>query len=176
MSDIGKYLSMFFEWVLVPAVLIGVLGFGIDLAPNDKTLRSSTTAGKVAGFILFVLFVVSQKGHTSVPSLAMPAYDIESIPLVVSASTLFFLSWTLNRILGTRLAGVLALLLISSSLITIYAYIFMPNYRAITIFVALGGALGVLLEKLIFERDGTEDPIATDATSRAKERAAASHE
>jgi hypothetical protein len=140
----------------VCSVLIGMLGYGVSLSPGDKTLKSSTNAGKAAGFIFFVLFLVSQQGHSLSTNIALVSYDIDYLPLILSALACFGLAKILNVWLRTRLAGVLALLLISCSLIALYAFVFIPAGRSAILYASLGGTLGALIERLLFERDSPE--------------------
>ena len=153
MDDFSSYAMAVIEWALVPLILVGLLYRGLSLSPADPSLRTSTTAGKLAGSILFVLFVMSQKGHPLSVSFKLPHYGIELVPLVCSTVGFFLAARALNWILSTRLAGIVALLLVSASLTTLYAYVFLASYRSMIVYVALGGTLGVLLEMLLFARD-----------------------
>ena len=144
------------QLLIVFTVLIGMLCYGLSLSPNNKTLRSSTNAGKAAGFVVFVLFLVSQQGRPLSPHLSLVRYDLELLPLIISGLVCFSIAKVLNAVLGTRLAGVLALLLISFSLIALYTFVFIPSQRSITLYASLGGTLGALLERLLFERDTPE--------------------
>jgi len=153
LTDFSRYVMAAIEWGLVPLILLALFLFGITLTPSDPRLRSSTTAGKLAGFILFVLFVVSQKGHPLGVSFSLPDYGIEWLPLLLSTVALFAFARVLDWLLGTRLAGVIAMFLIAASLTTVYAYVFLAPYRSTIVYVALGGSLGVLFEVLFFERD-----------------------
>jgi hypothetical protein len=103
------------EWGLVPLILLTLCLFGITLTPNDPKLRTSTTAGKLVGFIFFVLVVISQKGHPLVVSFSLPNYGIEWLPLLLSTAALFALARVLTWLIGTRLSGVIAMLLIATS-------------------------------------------------------------
>jgi hypothetical protein len=153
MPDFVKVIPGIIQWGLVPLLAVGILGFGVLIEPNDARLKSSTTAGKWAGAIIFVLFVMSQRNPTPPASLSVTTFDIDPIPLAIAIVASFVLAKTLNLVLNTRLAGLLALLLIAASLITLYAYFFIPSYRGVTLFVTVGSALGALLEVLVFERD-----------------------
>ena len=166
MTDIGKYVTAFIEWGLVPLILIGVLIYAIALEPDDKRFDSSTTAGKVSGFLIFVLFVVSQKGHSLAVSFSLPVYGVQIIPLLASFAVFFGISFVLNELLKTRLIGVLAMLLICAALVTIYAYLFIPEYRPTTVYVALGGALGSLFETLLLGRDAVHEEYRESSAAR----------
>ena len=153
MSDLSKYVMPAIEWGLVPLILMGIFLFAVSLTPTDRAFKSSTTAGKFAGFILFVLFVVSQKGHSLTVSFTLPTYGIEFVPLLSSIVVFFWFAWLLDVILRTLLTGIVALVLVASSLVTLYAYLFLASYRSMIVFIALGGTLGLLLEELFFKRD-----------------------
>jgi hypothetical protein len=100
-----------------------------------------------------VIFVISQKGRQLNPSFSIPTYGLKIIPLLFGVAGGFLFSRIINILLKTRLVGIVAMFLVSGSLITMYTYIFLSFYRPTLVFVALGIALGSLLETLFFERD-----------------------
>jgi hypothetical protein len=67
--------------------------------------------------------------------------------------TFFIVSRILNVSSHTRMMGFMAMVVVAAALIIIYSYISMPSYRPLTVFVALGGSLGVLFEELLYRRD-----------------------
>ena len=161
LADLSRYVMVAIEWGLVPLILLALFLYGLTRTPNDPQLRTSTTAGKLAGFILFILFVVSQKGHPLGVSFSLPDYGIEWLPLLLSTAASFAFARVLDWLLGTRLAGLIAMFLIAASLTTVYAYVFLVPYRSTIVYVTLGGSLGVLLEILFFERDRVPAPSSS---------------
>ena len=166
MSDVARYVMAPIEWVLVPLILVILFLSGITLRPKDPSLKTSTIAGKLAGFVLFVLFVVSQKGHPMGISFTLPDYGVEWLPLLSSIVLLFLFARVLEKLLRTRLAGIVAMFLVAAPLITLHAYVFLAPYRSTIVYLALGGTLGALFEMLLFERD----PVSTRTHSTQKEQ------
>jgi len=144
---------MVVEWWLVLIILAIIFIYGLTLSPVNPLYNSSTRAGKLLGLILFVIFVISQKGRQLNPSFSIPTYGFKIIPILLGVAGGFLFSRTINIILKIRLVGIVAMFLVSGSLITMYTYIFLSFYRPALVFVVLGIALGTLLETLFFERD-----------------------
>ena len=162
MTDISQYIMAAIEWGLVPIILGIILFYGVSLSPSDSSYRSSTRAGKLSGLIMFVIFVISQKNRPMKWSFSIPNYGLEFIPLLLGVIIGFVFSRVINILLKTRLAGIVAMFLISGSLITIYTYVFLASYRSTLVFIVLGIALGNLLEILFFERDTLSSNTATN--------------
>ena len=141
------------EWGLGPIILVIIFLYGLALSPVDPSYKSSTRAGKLLGFILFVIFVITQKGRYQNPSFPIPIYGLKIIPLLLGAAGGFLFSKIINILLKTRLVGIVTMFLVSGSLITMYTYVFLSFSRPTLVFVALGIALGSLLDTLFFERD-----------------------
>jgi hypothetical protein len=141
------------EWGLVTIILAIIFLYGLTLSPVNPLYKSSTRAGKLSGLILFVIFVIIQKGRQLNPSFSISTYSPQIIPLLFSVAGGFLFLRTINILLKTRLVGIVAMFLVSGSLITIYTYVFLSFSRPTLVFVALGIALGSLLETIFFERD-----------------------
>jgi hypothetical protein len=153
MTDYTQYFMAAIEWGLVPIILAIIFLYGLTLSPVDSSYKSSTRAGKLSGLILFVIFVITQQGKYLKPSFLIPKYGLKPIPLLLGVAGGFFFSKMINILLKTRLVGIVAMFLVSGSLITMYTYVFLSFSRPTLVFVALGIALGSLLETLFFERD-----------------------
>lgn len=155
MPDLVKLIPGIIQWVIVPLLLLGILGFGVLMVSTDPRLKTSTTAGKWAGAVIFVLFVVGQRRQAPPSSLAVANFDVNPYAILCAVCAGFAVVKGLNWVLRTELAGLLALFLVAASLTTLYAYFFMPSYQGLTVNVTLGCALGALLEVMVFLRDAT---------------------
>jgi hypothetical protein len=138
----------FIEWILVPAVLLVLWYYGFFLLPKA---RSAARYAGWAGLIIFVLFVVSRKGRGDTLTFRVPEYDFNWWLTAVGTFVGFVLRWLIDKPMRPLEIAVMALVLVSSSSISIYSYLFIQETRPAILFVALGCALGILLEKAFLE-------------------------
>jgi hypothetical protein len=153
MDNYSQYIMAAIEWGLVPIILVILFSYGVLIPPRDSTLTTSVIAGKLAGFIIFVLYVVSYKEHPIAFPFKLPTYGVDLLALVVGLTAGFICSRIANILLRTRVAGLVAMFLVSVSLITLYTHVLFSLFRPSIVFITLGGTLGVLLDILFFERD-----------------------
>ena len=155
----ASYIIAVIEWGSVPLILLGLLLFTLFGIPDDKAgpeIRVSTRSGKWAGLIVLVLFIISQKNRELTFSFKIPAYGFAIWPTILSTAVGFVLSRFFDFIKRTRVIGIFVLLLVATTSITFYGYIFITNIRSTVVFVALGIAFGVLLHEVLFPESGSE--------------------
>ena len=148
-----QYLMAAIEWGVVPLILFSLLMFGLFRVSGpkpDPAVKASATAGAWAGLVVFVLFIVSQKNNGLAFSFQLPAYGFRFWPTILSAATGFGGSWLLDAIRRYRVVGAFVLVLVASTSIALFSYVFVSDVRPHLVFLALGGALGVLLHQMLY--------------------------
>lgn len=138
------------EWALVPLVLVLLLGYGFFILPEEPEDNAATRAARAArwaGCIILVLFVVSRKDRGDSLSLTIPSYDFSWTFSLGGAIGGFLLSWLVSKLREPRVFGVFVLGLVAGSSIALYSYFFIQPARSPIIFLALGFALGTLLDR-----------------------------
>ena len=147
------YIMTAIEWCIVPVILAIILFFSLFIFPDQKAdykVKISARAGKWAGLIVLVLFIVSQKNRELSISFKIPEYDFAIFPTLISSIIGFVSAWGLDQIKHSRVVGIFVLALVGSTSITLYSYIFISNVRSLVVFFALGVMFGVLLHEIIF--------------------------
>jgi hypothetical protein len=113
-------------------------------------VKASASAGAWAGLVVFVLFVISQKNSALSFSFELPAYGFRFWPTVLAAGGGFGASYLLDAVRRHRVVGAFVLVLVASSSIALFRYVFVSDVRHHLVFVALGGALGVLMHQMLY--------------------------
>jgi len=143
------------HWVVVPAILIVILLYACNLPRkvSDPQIKISGNAGIFAGLIVFIIFVVSQQKQGLAFSLDVPSYDFNFAGVVVTILGILFgflLGKIVDAIKQYRALGFLVLLIVATTTITIYRYLFFTSERSIVVFASLGVMLGALLHIIWF--------------------------
>lgn len=150
---IGAYIMAVIEWAVVPLVLAGILLYTIIFIPDDQAIprvKTSAQAGKWAGLIVFVIYVISRRSQTMAFSLQPADYDFVFWPTAAAVAAGFAVSAVFDLIRSTRFLGLLVLALVSATSISLYSYLFIRLVRNSLVFVLLGFVLGVLLYEVFF--------------------------
>lgn len=153
MGDIGSALAKVIEWALVPLVLILLWAYGFFQLPDEAVPERATKgarAARWAGLILFVLFVLWRQGHGDTFLSKMPDYrfDLSAIVMtVLGAVGGFGFSRFVSRLKGTKAFPFVVLVLVALMSVALYTYFFIWESRGTILFLALGFALGTLLDR-----------------------------
>lgn len=153
MGDIGSALAKVIEWALVPLVLILLWAYGFFQLPNEAVPQQATRgarAARWAGLILFVLFVLWRQGQGDHFSGKMPEYrfDLSEIAMTLfGAAAGFLFSRFVSRLKGTKAFPFVVLVLVALMSVALYTYFFIWESRGTILFLALGFALGTLLDR-----------------------------
>jgi hypothetical protein len=153
MVDIGSVLTKVIESFLVPIVLLLLFGYGFVHLPEEPTSSAAKKAAhsaRWAGLILFVLFVLWRRGQGDVYLVEMPEYRLELGFLIVTALAAaagFVFSRFVDWLKGTKAFPLGVLVLVALMSIAIYTYFFIWASRVVILFLALGFAMGTLLNR-----------------------------
>ena len=139
-------------WLVLPIVIIALLIFSMTIFRRVKEPepKLSARAGFWAGFILFVIFIVSQLRDVREPCFdfsSVPGFDF--LPLIAGCLIGFALLWAIRITLSTRFVGVITLLLTAASTSALYSFIFIESLRATVLYASLGVALGILVHVVL---------------------------
>lgn len=135
---------------------IGALGLGgtfylrsfiLPGEPDNDGAKRAARAARWAGAVILVLFVVSRKHRGDALSLEIPSYDFSWALLIAGTAMGFFLSWLVSKLQEPRVFGGFVLGVVAGSSIALYSYFFVQPARGAIIFLALGFALGTLLDR-----------------------------
>ncbi|MEN8211969.1 MAG: hypothetical protein ABFR31_09635, partial [Thermodesulfobacteriota bacterium] len=80
MPDISPEVMKTIEWGIVPLILVGILAHFLINIPDKNApdaIKRSSFSGKFAGFIIFALFVLSQRNRELLFSFDMPVYEFD---------------------------------------------------------------------------------------------------
>jgi hypothetical protein len=153
MGDIGSALTKVIEWALVPLVLLLLWAFGFFQLPDEATpppAVKGARSARWAGLILFVLFVLwrQDQGDTFVGRMPDYGFDLTAVVMtVVGTLAGFGFSRFVARLKGTKAFPFVVLVLVALTSIALYTYFFIWASRATILFLALGFALGTLLDR-----------------------------
>ncbi|HXU31723.1 MAG TPA: hypothetical protein VN851_14205 [Thermoanaerobaculia bacterium] len=153
MGDIGSALAKVIEWVLVPLVLVLLWTYGFFQLPDEAVPPQATKgarAARWAGLILFVLFVLWRQDHGDTFLSKMPDYHFDLTAIVVTALGAlagFGFSRFVARLKGTKAFPFVVLVLVALMSVALYTYFFIWESRGTILFLALGFALGTLLDR-----------------------------
>jgi hypothetical protein len=149
-SSIVPMLLKVIEWGLVPLVLVILWFYAFFLLPEEGPTAEAKTAARHArwaALVIFVLFVISRKGAPDTLTLNIPNYDFHWL-LTLSGMVLgFFASLIISFLRYLRVISLVVLVLVASMSIALYSYFFVLDARVGILFLALGFALGTLLDK-----------------------------
>ncbi|MCK5097401.1 MAG: hypothetical protein KAR45_04820 [Desulfobacteraceae bacterium] len=164
MYDISTEMMTAIEWGIVPLILIGILAYFLIYIPGknaSKKIKNSSSSGKFAGFIIFALFVLTQKNRELSFSFKMPAYDFNYLIVSISIVAGFVFSWFFSLIKKKKIIGLYTLVLVGSTTTTIYSYLFIHDLRSYIVFITMGIILGILVHAIFFPKEATlEDKIS----------------
>lgn len=153
MGDIGSALANVIEWALVPLVLVLLWVYGFFQLPGEAVPERATQgarAARWAGLILFVLFVLWRQGHGDTFLGKMPDYRFDLSAIVMTALGAlagFSFSRFVSRLKGTKAFPFVVLVLVALMSVALYTYFFIWESRGTILFLALGFALGTLLDR-----------------------------
>ncbi len=153
MGDIGSALANVIEWALVPLVLVLLWAYGFFQLPGEAVPARATQgarAARWAGLILFVLFVLWRQGHGDTFLSKMPDYRFDLTAIVVTllgAFAGFGFSRFVSRLKGTKAFPFVVLVHVALMSVALYTYFFIWASRGTILFLALGFALGTLLDR-----------------------------
>ncbi len=160
-----QYMMVAIEWAIVPLILGALLRFSLFCVPGAKAelaVKMSASAGAWAGLVVFVLFVISQKSAALSFSFALPAYGFRFWPTILSALGGFGGSRLLDAVRRHRVVGLFVMVLVASSAIALFSYVFVGGARPHLVFVALGGAFGVLVHQMLYPHVAPSEPAKTE--------------
>ncbi len=151
--DIAQIIMAAVEWGIVPLVLAGILIYTLFFIPEEGAsplVKTSATAGKWAGLIILILYIVSRKERGLYIMFQVPHYQFEPGPTALSALAGFAAAWFFDLIRSTRAIGLFVMALVAATSMTLYSYLFIGDGRNSLVFIALGFVLGVLLHEILF--------------------------
>jgi hypothetical protein len=164
MRDYKTEIMIAIEWGIVPLILVGLLALFLVYTPEKNTpkkILTSNASGKVAGLLVFALFILSQKSRALSFSLKMPPYDFNISIIVMAVASGFIVSSLFHLVKNKIYIGVYTLVAIASASIAIYVYLFIENMRGTLIFVTIGVMLGALLYTIFFPNQAKPDKALT---------------
>jgi len=151
--NLGEFLIPLVMWAVAPIILAGILIYMVFFVPEDNVqprVKTSAQAGKWAGIIIFVMYVISQWNRTVSFSFQPPFYQFVFWPTVISTITGFIMIWIFDILRSTRVIGLIIMALVSATSITLYSYLFIRTYQNDLLFVLLGFMLGVFTYEVFF--------------------------
>jgi membrane protein YdbS with pleckstrin-like domain len=162
-----SFVSLAIHWIVVPLILLTVLGYGCTLPrrSDDPSVRTSGKAGVVAGFIVFIIFVVSQQKNGLRFSLEVPAYSFDFFGISATVGGVisgFLIARIVDATRQYRAFGFLVLFIVATTTIASYGYFFIKDVRSIVVFVSLGTMLGALLHIICFPEAMTKYRLTAD--------------
>lgn len=153
MEEIAGFIFGFIHWVVVPLIIIALFVTGLRLKSPERKYRTSTSAGKLAGFVVFVLIVLLFGTRDVVFSFRTPPMDFQPLPFAAAIVVAFAGAKAMEYLAKLPIVGFCAMALVASSLSSLYFYLLTPDNRPLVLFLALGIALGVLIELMVFRKD-----------------------
>lgn len=141
----------------MPSIMVAVLFFAVMVAIGIKNPepKVSARAGLGAGFIIFVIYVMSQLATIQEFNLnkfsnLSPFNLLTWIIFGIGTCVGFGLLRAIAMWIQKRLIGLITLVLSAASLSTLFSYFFVPNGKDVVTPFALGSVLGVFLYMLFF--------------------------
>lgn len=153
MADIASVLAGVIEWAVVPLVLLLLFGYGFAQLPEQPAgegAKKAARSARWAGLILFVLFVLWRRGRGDTFLDTMPDYRFDLGFLVVTALAAaagFWFSRFVDWLKGTKAFSFAVIVLVALMSIVMYTYFFIWASRVSILFLALGFAMGTLLNR-----------------------------
>ncbi len=170
---LGEYVMAVIEWAVVPLVLAAILIYSLFFIPEERAhprVKTSAQAGKWAGLVVFVIYVISLRNRAAAFSFEPPNYQFVLWPTVFAGFAGFAASGLFDLIRSTRFIGFLVLALVSAASISIYSYLFVRAARNDLVFILLGFVLGALLFEILFP-DGLPGSWVRTLRGERRERA-----
>jgi len=153
MPDVNPEIILAIEWGIVPLILIGILAYFLMYTPKETTskrIKNSSSAGKLAGLIIFALILLSQKHRALLFSFDMPVYDFNILVVLIAVAVGFIFSWFFNLIKKKVYIGLYTLVSVSTVCTAIFCYLFIQNLRSNLVFVTMGMMIGILIHAIFF--------------------------
>lgn len=141
------------EYVVIPLILLLIFAFGIYVIRRvGREYRVSARAGLAAGLVVFAIYVISSLSDVPTPintNLTLPSFNWH--PAVIGAILGFVLLLVLARFeRNAGLVGLTVLVLIASSSVAAFSYLFTSPLRQFAIYFSLSMLFGMLVEVMIF--------------------------
>lgn len=158
MPDISPEIMMIIEWGIVPLILIGILAhFLVNIPAKDASdaIKRSSNSGKFAGFIIFALFVLSQRNRELLFSFNIPVYEFDFLLTGGSILAGCLFSWIFKSIKTKKIIGLYTLFMVVLTTVTLYGYLFIQNLRSYIIFITMGAILGILIFAIFYPKELT---------------------
>jgi hypothetical protein len=141
-------------FVAIPAIILLMLGVSVFIVLRARSeFRASAIAGLCTGLVLWVTYVFSSFSGAQTPELGVirpPSFNW--VPLaagIVVGFTILLSAHYFDR-MRAGMVGLFVMFLSSTSLTGVFSYFFASSVRGITIYVALGSLLGILLHLVFF--------------------------
>ena len=150
LSSVVPMLLKVIEWGLVPLVLFILWVYAFFLLPAEGPTAEAKAAARHArwaGLVIFVLFVISRKERKDILTLYIPSYAFNWWLTFLGTALGFFASLLIELLRYSRIISFVVLVLVASMSIALYSYFFILGARVEILFLALGFALGTLLDK-----------------------------
>jgi hypothetical protein len=106
-------------------------------------------AGFWAGIVAALIYIISQLNNAVTPDFRsgfLPDFNL--LPIAIGALAGFILLAIVGVFDKSPVVGLLALILSAASSSALFSYFFLPNFRDVVLYVALGTAFGALLYKV----------------------------
>jgi hypothetical protein len=167
MADYMKIVTIVI-WGFVPLILLLILCFTLFRIPDkmaELKIKASARAGKFAGLIVLILFIISQKNRDFNFSFRIPSYEFDLWPTLVGALAGFIVYGVFSFIKPARAMGIFVLAIVSSTSIVLYSYFFISGLSKTVMYGTLGVLLGVLFYEVvlpIFVREGSDESSEGD--------------
>jgi len=139
-------------WAIVPLILFLILCFSLFRIPDEMAetkVKTSARAGKFAGLIVLILFILSQKKGEFSFSFKIPSYDFDFWPTLIGASAGFIIYGIFSFVKPARAMGIFVLAIVGSSSIALYSYFFITGLSRTVMYGTLGILLGVLFYEAV---------------------------
>jgi len=180
MVDIGSALASVIEWAIVPLILLLLFGYGFTQLPEEPASEGAKKAARSArwvGLILFFLFVLWRQGRGDVFFGTMPDFRLELGFLMVTALAAmagFCFSRFVDWLKGTGAFPFVVLVLVALMSVAMYTYLFIWARRVVILFLALGFAMGTLLNRAFatLQSEAPDDQKAKQKGARRKQESA----
>lgn len=151
-----KYVFDAVTYVLVPAIMISMVIYALVLcSSSDIEEHRAAVSGALAGFILFVVYVISSAA-TKVPTPDFSPKHPMSLNvagIIVGLIVGFLVSWVVAVVVPTRAVGVATLLLTASGSAGLYTYFFSIQLHQFLLYGALALAFGWLIRFVLIPID-----------------------
>lgn len=144
-----KTIFNFVIWIIVPLILCYIIGktHGIAKKIEDRKHRSAVKAGFWAGFVLFLMYLISQVD--TFLRLGFPKKDIFqgfNAPLALGAAiAAFFISSAGKRLVHARIAGWIVMLISFGGFSALLHYLFIHTWNEPLLSLILGFTFGHLV-------------------------------